>query len=214
MSAEYEKALAEFKEWVEVLKGDGLDSRDNLSGEMRDVVERDLKFIDEGGAHDDPRAPVRQWNARQRADELRADYEAGREVALLEVVRECADHGLTIPEWAAAEFARRLDNARLFRVRTLDEAFGRFLPDGKSFTAAKKRTQKSLAIYRDAAELKKRGFGTGEALFAELGRRHGVSASTARDYFYSARDWHPAACAALDVLDDLLAASKKLSQKM
>lgn len=109
---------------------------------------------------------------------------------VFEAIRRCNQYGRLMPERVRKPFEEALERYKTAEARTLDEAFGVARP--KSWSQSKARTMArktghgiSVAgvIYRSIVGANLRGVAIDEELYAEVGSKHGVSASTARNYY-------------------------------
>lgn len=94
------------------------------------------------GAPEDAGNLVARWAAAQRlrGSESRIASLNGGEI--LDLVAECAAHGLVIPSWLAAEFLDRYGLVRGFHAKSWDEAFGKPFPKSARLTSMRKRQER------------------------------------------------------------------------
>lgn len=94
------------------------------------------------GVPEDAGNLVARWAAAQNLRELegRAASLNGGEV--LDLVADCAAHGLVIPSWLAAEFLERHGLVRGFHAKSWDDAFGKPFPKSARLTSVRKRQER------------------------------------------------------------------------
>lgn len=109
---------------------------------------------------------------------------------IFEAIRRCNQYGRLMPERVRNPFEDALDRYRTAEARTLDEAFGVARPKGWSQSAARSRSRKTglgistaAAIYHSIVGATRRGRAIDDGLYEEVGSKHGVSGSTARNYY-------------------------------
>jgi hypothetical protein len=145
-------------------------------------------YMASGGHHSAPAAPFAQWAALQQIDEWRAAYEAGNTFVLLHAVAECAKRELVMPEWVVRGFLDRIRSVTQCKVKTLDEAFGTFLPKGAKLPARRQEWEKGLLAYFEVERIhKKEGDPIDERLFRRVGGTMDISGSKVRDYYYACK---------------------------
>jgi len=137
-----------------------------------------------GGDDNDPAGPLYQWVALQQIDEWRAAYEAGNTFVLLHAVAECARCELVMPEWVIRGFLERIRSVTQCKVKTLDEAFGTFLPKGAHLHAHRQAREKSVGAYLEVKRRHESGESIGPKLFRDVRKSMGIGDSKVRDYFY------------------------------
>jgi hypothetical protein len=141
-------------------------------------------YVEAGGTVSDPASPIAQWAALQQIDEWQADYEAGTTFVLLHAVAECAKRELVMPDWVVRGFLDRIRRVTHHKVRTLDEAFGTFLPKGAKLLAHRQKREKGLLAYFEVERQHKAGDPIDRQLFKSVGESMNIGASKVRDYYY------------------------------
>lgn len=137
-----------------------------------------------GGDSADHDSPLAQWAALQTIEELRRKYEGGDPFAVLEAVFECGLRQLVMPDWVALGFIERMRLIKHYKARSLDEAFGTYLPKGAKLTAYRQSREKSLLAYREVRRRHNAGESVGEGLFELVGKDLAIGGSKVRDYYY------------------------------
>jgi hypothetical protein len=145
------------------------------------------KAYTDAGGESNHATPLSQWLGLQTIEELQGQYEDGDEFALLHAVHECAMRELVMPDWVAQAYIDRLRQVTHFKVRTLDEAFGSYLPKSAKLSAHRQAREKGIIAYYEVKERHEAGESIGEALFEDVGQELALGASKVRDYYYQ---WH------------------------
>jgi hypothetical protein len=119
--------------------------------------------------------------------EYRRQHKKGDKAALMRALNLCAECRIAMPEWVAANFHaayRRV--AEYYEANSWDHVFGKPHPAGTKLRAQFKRRQLQPLVYN---AIKARHLHDGEpldeALFESVGKRAGVSMSTAREWYYA-----------------------------
>ena len=141
-----------------------------------------------GGSESNPAGPFYQWAALQQIEQWRAEYEAGTTFVLIHAVAECARCELVMPEWVITGFLERVRKVTQHKVRTLDEAFGTFLPKGAKLSAHRQKWKKGLRAYYEVERRDKAGDSIDQGLFESVGKDIGISGSKVRDYYYACKN--------------------------
>ena len=71
-----------------------------------------------------PHLPIFRWFAHHRLEEQREAFEAGDKFALMHALRICANHALSMPDWAARAYIRAYDTIISARAKSWDEVLG------------------------------------------------------------------------------------------
>jgi hypothetical protein len=137
-----------------------------------------------GGNPGDPSAPLYQWVALQKIEQLKSAYDDGYSFALLDAVAQCALRDLVMPDWVWRGFLDRFRSVTQFKVKTLDEAFGTCLPKNAKLSAHRQAREKGLSAYFEVERQHKAGDPIDERLFQSVGKTMGISGSKIRDYYY------------------------------
>jgi hypothetical protein len=145
-------------------------------------------FLADGGDAEDPAGPYYQWYALHELEQHQAAYEAGDTFALLHAVATCAMREVVMPEWLISGFLEKYRHVTHYKVKTLDEAFGKFLPKGAKRTAHRQAREKGLPAYLEVRERHKAGESIDQGLFESVGKDIGVSGSKVSDYYYAWRN--------------------------
>lgn len=132
----------------------------------------------------DPTLPIFQFVAQTSLLEEKARFEAGDKNALLGAIRICANHDLVMPDWVARAFIRAYDKVLRHQVATWDDAFGRPLPKGKHLSAARKKREKSPAVWLEVRHMVEAGWPIDEGLFEQVGNKLGLGKTQAAEFYY------------------------------
>lgn len=141
-------------------------------------------YVAAGGSGSDPTGPISQWAALHDIDRFRAAYEAGNTFAILHAVAECARCGLVMPKWVVRGFLDHYRDVIHYKVKSLDEAFGRYLPKRAKLPAHRKHWEKGILAYAEVQRLSDAGIPIDESLFNKAGESLGIGGSKVRDYYY------------------------------
>lgn len=134
----------------------------------------------------DPTLPIFRFVARNDLLIEKARYEAGDKNALLGAIRICANHDLVMPEWLARAFIRSYDKVLTHRVKSWDEAFGSPLPKGKHLNAARKKREKSPAVWLEVRRMvTEEGRAIDDLLFEDVGKKLGLGKTQASEFYYA-----------------------------
>lgn len=113
----------------------------------------------------------------------------GDGMVLFETMRRCVQYGKPFPDDVWAAFMAGVEKYHAGTARTLDEAFGVSRPKGWSKSAASSRSRKTKSgvsvagsVYRSVVG-RPDGRAIDDELFAEIGSKHGISGSTARNMY-------------------------------
>jgi hypothetical protein len=122
-------------------------------------------------------------------EQLRRRYEAGESGALLEAIDFCARAGMAMPLWLVDAFCARFADWRMFRVKSLDAAFGVErkgvrIPDRESREWLKPRVVLSALRLRHQRQGKPLPYDM--ALFELVGAELEIEGTAARDLYYAA----------------------------
>jgi hypothetical protein len=132
----------------------------------------------------------------QVVEKLRVQFEAGDHAALLEAVDFCARGGMAMPVWLAKEFCQRYEDWRMFRAKSLDQAFGverrRIRPKNRALWAWLKPsiTLRVLELHGEGEAKQPDLFDAGE-----LRKKHRIKisgASVSKLYYADDNQWRSA----------------------
>jgi hypothetical protein len=132
------------------------------------------------------------WKIRKlralAVERRRQQFEAGEEWALIDAVDLCARGGMAMPAWLADAFKERYLSWRLYRVKTLDEAFGVERPGiHPKRRALREWLRPRIALLMLELHAHGQGMPIDEQIFAEVAAKlniKGVRGSTVRDIYY------------------------------
>jgi hypothetical protein len=113
-------------------------------------------------------------------------------VDVLACVRQCATHGLVMPDWLAFEFNRRYDAVALnLRAASWDDplAFGRPVPKGAHVAAMRKRRTLRHQVANEVRRLLQESPDNkiDEYLFERAGLPFGIGKTLASEMYYEAQ---------------------------
>jgi hypothetical protein len=101
----------------------------------------------------DPALPIYQWCALRKLDVERQKFDSGDRMALLGAVRQCANHDLPLPAWAAKAYIEAYDLVLTCRAKSWDEAFGTPYPKNSNLNAMRKRRLLRYAVFNEVRRL-------------------------------------------------------------
>jgi hypothetical protein len=118
--------------------------------------------------------------------QLQAKFAAGDNQALLEAIDFSARAGTPIPLWAVDAWCERYLDWRMFRARMLDGAFG-IARKGRRLAQSRQREYLKPLVVLEVLKLHEReGLPIDDGLFARVGEKLEIGASTASDLYYAA----------------------------
>lgn len=140
------------------------------------ALEADERFRNEApaGSFLDRETPFFVWEAMQRLDQKRAEYDAGDRMALMAALRICANFDLVMPEWVATNYIRAYDETLNCRSNSWDDVFGRPYPKGKHLAARWKRRNNRFTVLKRFNEMRAEGRAADDQLYAEIGTEFGL----------------------------------------
>jgi hypothetical protein len=146
------------------------------------------------GQPDGPHLPIYQWNALEEISGLKVAFDRGDKVALFAAMKNCAQHGLVMPEWVSRAFLAGYRKVISYRVGSWDEAFGRPHPKGKHLDNLREDREKQVAIAIHIRRLvRSEGRPIDDALFEEVGKKFGMAKTRCNRLYYEAKKkWFPA----------------------
>lgn len=122
-------------------------------------------------------------------DGCRDEFEKGNKWALMQALSVCSKEHIPLPGWAAQAFIDAVELARIGRVRTWDELFGKTFPDGQHLNAYNKRQEKLWPVYYHIRALTELNPDTAvdAGLFEAAGKKFGIGKTLASEYYYEAK---------------------------
>ena len=90
-----------------------------------------------------------------------------------------------MPDWVQRGFLDRIRSITHGKVRTLDEAFGAFLPKGAKLPAYRQAREKGMRAYYEVKHRHQAGESIGIDLFRSVGEGMNIGESKVRDYYYA-----------------------------
>ncbi len=130
------------------------------------------------------RRAARSW----RLSGLKAcehDYHNGDRTALAHAVAICAKLGITLPEWAASGFVIGYRNLINYNADSWESILGSPIPKGQHAKATRRRLEHAFAVWLEVQHRHKAGVPIDDELFREIGERHEIGATLAKDYYRS-----------------------------
>ena len=118
-------------------------------------------------------------------EERRKQFKAGEDWALLDAVDLCARSGTPMPLWLVDAFCERYVQWRLFRAKTLDEAFKVTRKKGMHFEPAARREWLKPRVVLEVMRLRaEHNVPLGDGLFEQVGEKFGISRAVASEVYY------------------------------
>lgn len=115
--------------------------------------------------------------------EMGVAFGAGDVNALFRAIALCGREQIPMPEWAVDGYHKAMHRWWGLEATTLDAAFGVTWPKGKHLAAAKKRRKLEFAVHLDVCKRTQEGESITPALFASVGKAHGIGKMLAEEYY-------------------------------
>lgn len=133
-----------------------------------------------------PAAPLYQWFALQKLNQLEACFADGDEFALMDAIHECAKHDLVLPEWAARAYLKGYYAVVNARSKSWDEVFGSPYPPRVKLHNARTNRVNGAIIYDLVNQILMDEPKTpiDRGLFERVGKMVNVSDSQAEKLYY------------------------------
>jgi hypothetical protein len=123
---------------------------------------------------------------------FREDYIAGKRLALMEAVRQCAQTKVPLPNWAAEAFVECFEKVMGYQVPSWDAVFGNPLPQGMRRETARLIKEKAPQIVLCVDyEHYKNGRAIDDRLFEEVGKKFGIGKTLCKKLYYFGADPRP-----------------------
>lgn len=123
-------------------------------------------------------------------EQRRKQFEAGQDWALLDAVNFCARERMAMPVWLVNAFCDRYMKWYLFKVRTLDEAFGVERPKRARIKDRARHEWLKPRVVLEVMRLREDNVPFGDGMFERVGEKLGVGKTQASDAYYdSANQW-------------------------
>lgn len=139
----------------------------------------------------DPTLPLYQWTALHAMERERARFEAGDRMAVLAAIRQCANHDLPLPAWAATAYITAYDRVLRCETASFDDAFGRPYPKGAHMHALRKQRALRLRVWNAVRRIRQSDPATpiNAILFERVGEamRPPIGKTLAETYYYEAK---------------------------
>jgi hypothetical protein len=125
--------------------------------------------------------------ALEALDMARFEFEHGDKRALLSAMYLCSRHGTPLPRWLADAFVKTFRDAKAFKYRSWDDAFGR--PRPKSVKEARGlRKDSEPLVWLKACDLHAKGQPLDDDMFHKISAElkiHGATAATLKRVYYN-----------------------------
>lgn len=133
-----------------------------------------------------PHGPFWWWVGILEIRGLRAQYESGDNVALLDAVHLCAMYGIPMPAWCAQTFLNKYRSVIHYEKRTWDDAFGKPHPKNVQLSAKKKKHRLGIQVYSEVRRIRQEEPDTpiDAGLFERVGKKFGLGKTLAEEYYY------------------------------
>jgi hypothetical protein len=128
-----------------------------------------------------------QWLMEQLA-EAESAFKAGDKSRIIHGVQLCTVFGLDRrkwPQWLDRAFNDAYEAGISGAISSWDKVFGRPIAKGKQRKAARLRSQLILPIVYRVRQLHAKGRAIDKTLFEDVGRKFGISGTTASKIYYS-----------------------------
>jgi hypothetical protein len=124
---------------------------------------------------------------RRTLADLKKQFEAGSEFALLAAIRVCARANMVMPDWVADAYVVRYDKILNCHAASWDEVFGKPYP-GKHISGLRERRALRFAVYGRIREILNRAPETNidEALFENVGLEFSIGKTLCNELYYEA----------------------------
>lgn len=138
------------------------------------------------GQEHHPAAPLYQWLALKKLDQLEACFADGDEFALMDAIHECAQHELLLPDWAARAYLKGFYAVVNARSKSWDEVFGSPYPPHTKLHNVRTNRVNGAKIYSLVNQIQMREPKTSidRGLFDRVGEMFNVSGSQAEKLYY------------------------------
>ncbi|MER2510837.1 MAG: hypothetical protein ABTQ25_00175 [Nitrosomonas ureae] len=135
-------------------------------------------------------------------DELEKEFLAGNKTVIFTAICFCGKEQIIMPEWIVSGFHSAINNWHSLKAKTLDEAFNCSWPKGKHINAARKKREKSPAVYREVMNAKQKGIPIDIHLFEEISLKLKINKTDAINYYseFKRRMENPGAIRVFDAL--------------
>lgn len=144
--------------------------------------------VNAGEDQNDPANTFWQWYGHHALVELSEKYVGGDGFSIMQALRICANHDLSMPAWLASAYIEAFDKVLNFRAKSWDEVFGPATPKGKHLAAMRKERTFGRSV---ALEIHTRHTVHGEsidtALFESVGLKFNIGKTLASEYYYKYR---------------------------
>jgi hypothetical protein len=111
------------------------------------------------------------------------EYRNGDRMALAHTIAVCGKLGIPLPEWAVAAFVAGYRDLLNYHPTSWENIFGPAIPKGQHLNALRKRHQKSFIVWLEVQHQHKTGRAIDDELFGEVGKKHGIGTTLAKEYY-------------------------------
>jgi hypothetical protein len=111
-------------------------------------------------------------------------YEAGDKSEMLYCLSHCIRNDRPIPDWLKQAFENAQDDVRMYKVKSLDDVFGKPLAKGKRLTTERRKMEIAGQVFRRVRALHEAGKPIDKSLFSKVGREFGVGGTIASELYY------------------------------
>ena len=132
--------------------------------------------------------PLTKWDAIQRIESRRKQFDAGDQGALMAALRVCACHEIVMPEWVASAYIKAYDQVLTCREKSWNVVFGAPFPKGANINARRKKRVLMFAVLNAVNHIRSSDDSrTIDAhLFEEVGAKFSIGKTLAEEYYRAA----------------------------
>ena len=161
----------------------------NMTGdealELWDKWRADGKYMNE-----DEVDPLEKWIAIQKLKQWHKQYQKGDKRVILPGVSVCMKSGLPFPRWVESAFLAICEDARRYKVKSWDIAFGKPYPKNARIESRRDWLEKKELVYARTREILTNNPETSidTDLFEKVGEEFGICRSDANDMYYEVKN--------------------------
>lgn len=133
----------------------------------------------------DPTLPYYQWAAMQTLKHLEGEFCKGDSWALMSAIRICAQHDLSMPDWASRAYISAYDRVLNAREKSWDAVFGSPYPKGTNLNSLRKKQKMRPAVWSRIVETIKCNpeIPIDSCLFENIGKEFNIGKTLAEEYY-------------------------------
>ncbi len=137
----------------------------------------------------DPTTPLFQWFALKHLEVCREFFQDGDEFQLMLAIKECAQHDLPLPDWAAHAYLRGYYAVVNAQTKSWDEAFSAPYKKNTNLNATRKKRELELAVFNEVRSILNLEPGTpiDTGLFERVAAKFNIGKTLAGEYYYAAK---------------------------